>query len=272
MSMIVIVVTVITQGVRMPSELRGQLRGSLFINSGIFQAIGVISFAFVCHHNSLLIYGSLKKPTLDRFSKVTHYSTAISMVACMTMALAGFLTFGDRTLGNVLNNFPTDNIMVNIARFCFGLNMLTTLPLEAFVCREVMTNYWFLDEPWNPNRHLLFSTSLVVSAMALSLLTCDLGAVFELIGATSACALAYILPPLCYIKLSTRSWRTIPAWMCVIFGFVVMCISLVQAVAKVIRSMSLKLFYILLCLCLRIMQTKEGPRFADDIKSRSEAA
>lgn len=32
------------------------------------------------------------------------------------MALAGFLTFGDKTKGNVLNNFPSDNIMVNIAR------------------------------------------------------------------------------------------------------------------------------------------------------------
>ena len=99
-----------------------------------------------------------------------------------------------------------------------------------------MTNYWFADEPWNQNRHLLFSTALVVSVMTLSLLTCDLGAVFELIGATSACALAYILPPLCYIKLSTRSWKTIPAVICVVFGVGVMGISLVQAVVKIIRS------------------------------------
>lgn len=116
--------------------------------------------------------------------------------------------------------------------------MLTTLPLEAFVCREVMTNYWFPDEQWNPNRHLIFTTSLVVTAMMLSLLTCDLGAVFELIGATSACALAYILPPLCYIQLSTRSWKWIPAVTCAVFGAVVMAISLVQAVAKIIRSKS----------------------------------
>ena len=67
-------------------------------------------------HNSLLIYGSLKKPTMDRFARVTHYSTSISMVACLAMALAGFLSFGDKTQGNVLNNFPTDNVMVNIAR------------------------------------------------------------------------------------------------------------------------------------------------------------
>ncbi|KAI9867200.1 MAG: hypothetical protein M1813_009478 [Trichoglossum hirsutum] len=235
--MLIIILTVIIQGFRVPVETRGEFSTSLLtVNDGVIQAIGVISFAFVCHHNSLLIYGSLKKPTIDRFSRVTHYSTSISMAACMTMALAGFITFRDKTKGNVLNNFPTDNVMVNIARFCFGLNMFTTLPLEAFVCREVMSNYYFPDEPWNPNRHLIFTTSLVVTAMTLSLLTCDLGAVFELIGATSACALAYILPPLCYIKLSTRSWKTVPAVACVVFGFVVMFISIIQAGSKMIRS------------------------------------
>lgn len=86
------------------------------------------------------------------------------------------------------------------------------------------------------NLHLIFSTSLVVSAMTLSLTTCDLGAVFELIGATSACALAYILPPLCYIKLSTRTWKTIPAAACVVFGVAVMVISLFQAMSKIIRN------------------------------------
>jgi sodium-coupled neutral amino acid transporter 11 len=116
LSMTVIILTVLVQGFRVPSNLRGHLTGSLLINNGIFQAIGVISFAFVCHHNSLLIYGSLRKPTLDRFATVTHYSTTISMVACLTMALAGYLTFGDKTQGNVLNNFPSDNIMVNVAR------------------------------------------------------------------------------------------------------------------------------------------------------------
>jgi sodium-coupled neutral amino acid transporter 11 len=192
--------------------------------------------AFVCHHNSLLIYGSLRKPTMDRFARVTHFSTTISMFACLAMALAGFLTFGDKTLGNVLNNFPNNNVMVNIARLCFGLNMLTTLPLEAFVCREVMTNYFYPDEEFSMKRHIIISSGLVFSSMLLSLLTCDLGAVFELIGATSACALAYILPPLCYIKLSSRSWRTIPAVACVVFGFVVMGISTVLAIKKMFNG------------------------------------
>lgn len=69
--------------------------------------------------------------------------------------MAGFLIFSDKTQGNILNNFPAvrfiplssplllinvllfkDNTFINVARFAFGLNMFTTLPLELFVCRE----------------------------------------------------------------------------------------------------------------------------------------
>jgi sodium-coupled neutral amino acid transporter 11 len=42
--MLVIVVAVITQGFRVPSESRGEVKSLFFINSGFFQAVGVISF------------------------------------------------------------------------------------------------------------------------------------------------------------------------------------------------------------------------------------
>lgn len=42
--MLIIIITVITQGARVPAEMRGDLKGLLFINSGFFQAVGVISF------------------------------------------------------------------------------------------------------------------------------------------------------------------------------------------------------------------------------------
>ncbi|KAL5050342.1 hypothetical protein BDW71DRAFT_203737 [Aspergillus fruticulosus] len=236
-SMAVIVVAVVTQGFRVPQDSRGEVKSLLLLNTGFFQAVGVISFAFVCHHNSLLIYGSLKKPTLDRFAKVTHYSTGISLLMCLLMGVSGFLFFGSETQGNVLNNFPSDNILINIARLCFGLNMLTTLPLEAFVCREVMTTYYFPDEHFNMNRHLIFTSALVLTSVAMALLTCDLGAVFELIGATSAASLAYIFPPLCYIKLSNGSRKAkIPAYACIVFGVTVMGVSLLQAIGKMIKT------------------------------------
>ena len=120
--------------------------------------------------------------------------------------------------------------------------MLATLPLEAFVCRSVMTTFYFPDEPYNMNRHIIFTTALVVTSVVLALMTCDLGSVLELIGATSASALAYVLPPLCYIKLSQSSWKAkIPAYACIAFGVTVLCISILQAVAHMIRSKSINL-------------------------------
>lgn len=105
--MIVIVSAVLIRAPQSPAEFRGDpgLRFS-FIQPGIFQAIGVISFAFVCHHNSLLIYGSMRTPTIDRFALVTHVSTVFSLLACSVLAISAYVVFTNKTQGNILNNFP----------------------------------------------------------------------------------------------------------------------------------------------------------------------
>lgn len=239
-SMLVIVLTVIIRGPQLADNFKGSFSLPLLtFNTGLLQGVSVISFAFVCHHNSLLIYDSLKKPTIDRFATVTHWSTGVSMIACIAMGVGGFLVFKDKTKGNVLNNFPPDDTLANVARFCFGLNMLTTLPLEIFVCREVFLNYFYpptLDgeDNFNYKRHLITTTVLVFSAMSISLFTCNLGVILELVGATSACVMAYVLPPLCFIKLTGNKTlkNLILSYTCVAFGVLVMVISTVQSLVK----------------------------------------
>lgn len=43
--------------------------------------------------------------------------------------------------------------------------MFTTLPLELFVCREVIEQFFFAHESYNQNRHVLFTTSILVASM-----------------------------------------------------------------------------------------------------------
>ncbi|KAI0277633.1 transmembrane amino acid transporter protein-domain-containing protein [Russula aff. rugulosa BPL654] len=233
--MLIIVFSVMFEGRLVSPLLKGDpSKRFSFIEPGIFQAIGVISFAFVCHHNSLLIYGSLRTPTLDRFATVTHVSTIASFVACSVMAISGYIVFTDRTQGNILNNFSPNDTLINIARFSFGLNMFTTLPLELFVCREVIEQFFFSHEAFNMQRHIFFTTVILVSAMFVSLITCDLGVTLEITGGVSATALAYIFPAACFLKLtSSRDLRTtIPAYVCVSFGALVMVLSLALALGK----------------------------------------
>ncbi|KAI1796393.1 amino acid transporter [Ganoderma leucocontextum] len=236
--MLIIVTSVLIEGPHVPQELKGNPNARFtFLGDGVFQAIGVISFAFVCHHNSLLIYGSLRTPTLDRFNKVTHISTAISLVACSTLAISAYIVFTDKTQGNILNNFGRFDTLINVARFCFGLNMFTTLPLELFVCREVIEQYFFQHESFNMQRHVFFTTAILCSSMIIAIITCDLGVMLEITGGVSATALAFIFPAMCYIKLSAphEPWYSrakLPSVICASFGVVVLCISLFLALGK----------------------------------------
>ncbi|KAF9582309.1 hypothetical protein BGW38_000364 [Lunasporangiospora selenospora] len=228
-ALVVIIIAVVIEGPRAPEEIRGDpTLVWTFVRPEVFQSIGVISFAFVCHHNSFLIFGSLQKPTINRVKLVTHMSMMVSLLACLILALSGFIAFSDKTQGNILNNFPSDNLIINIARFCFGVNMFTTLPLEAFVCREVIETYYFPGAPFSAKRHFLITTGLVGVALVIALLTCNLGFVLEVTGGFSATALAFILPPLCYLKLAsgpTWSVKKIPHIACLLFGIAVMVLS-----------------------------------------------
>jgi sodium-coupled neutral amino acid transporter 11 len=206
-----------------------------FIGPGFFQAVGIASFAFVCHHQSQIIYGSLKTPTMARFAIVTHLSTGVSWIISITLAISGYLAFGELVKPNVLSNFPNDNVIINIARLCFAINISFTLPLENFVCREVLATALcfyktgrFDSVEHGDLFHYTSTLGLVFSAMAIALSTCDLGFVLEMAGGLAGCLLAYVLPCALYLKLAPKqrtSPTSIACYVSITFGVLVMILS-----------------------------------------------
>lgn len=84
---------------------------------------------------------------------------------------------------------------------------------------------------FEPFSDILFFFALV------ALITCDLGVVLEITGGVSATTLAFIFPAACYYKLVDKqlpwySSKKLPAVICVVFGVLVMTISLLLALAK----------------------------------------
>lgn len=247
--MLIIVVVTVVRGPFVDASLKAPLtRAQWTVNLNIFQGISVISFALVCHHNTIFIYNLMRNATTAKFAKLTHWACAVSMFFCLLMGVSGLLNFGANTKGNVLNNFKSTDPWANVARFCFGLNMLTTFPLEIFVVRDVLKDIVLVGEDGSTahlelsnKQHFVITTVLVFSSMSVSLFTCNLGMILELIGATSASLMAYIIPPLCYLKLSMQRmeygkasrdekrsfwlWKATPSVLCTLFGFSVMFIS-----------------------------------------------
>lgn len=239
-SMSAIILIVLIHGPSLDPDLKGTISTQQWIATPrIFQGISVISFAFVCHHNTSFIFHSLKNPSLNRFAKITHASCFVSMVALSLIGFGGFAIFKSKVKGNVLNNFASEDWVVNVARLCFGFNMLTTFPLEIFVLRDVLKDLYYVKHSTpielSQRAHVALTSVLVLTTMSISLTTCNLGALFELIGATTASIMAYILPPLCNLAMignSKSKWQKVPYYGCVVFGFAVMIISSAQTLSK----------------------------------------
>ena len=49
----------------------------------LFAGVGAIAFAFVCQHNSFLVFRSLRRPTLSTWRTVSAYSVSFSCVLCL---------------------------------------------------------------------------------------------------------------------------------------------------------------------------------------------
>lgn len=82
--------------------------------------------AFICHHNSFLVYSSLEEPTVAKWSRLIHMSIVISVFICIFFATCGYLTFTGFTQGKV-----RDSVIVLM---CVGTGIPSVLLLIVQVC------------------------------------------------------------------------------------------------------------------------------------------
>eukprot|EP00730_Choanoeca_flexa_P019843 TRINITY_DN9705_c0_g1_i6.p1 TRINITY_DN9705_c0_g1~~TRINITY_DN9705_c0_g1_i6.p1 ORF type:complete len:450 (+),score=105.19 TRINITY_DN9705_c0_g1_i6:152-1501(+) len=210
-----------------------------FFQTRFVQAIGVMAFAYVMHHNCFLVYASIKDTSIDKFSKVTHVSVGTAAVLSVILGVGGFYAFGNGTKDDVLDNFPDDNRAANAARFFFALAIMLTYPIECFVAREVIENYFFSEQQPPTNlRHYGVSFALCMLAMIVSVAVDKLGIILELNGIVNANLVAFILPGICGALLldgehwyqGQRLWSTLLAGFGIaLFVFGVILVILEQA-------------------------------------------
>ncbi|XP_014489244.1 PREDICTED: putative sodium-coupled neutral amino acid transporter 11 isoform X2 [Dinoponera quadriceps] len=177
---------------------------------GVVPAIGIMAFAFMCHHNTFLIYGSIERATQQKWDVVTHWSLFTSFLIAAAFGIVGYATFTSYVQGDLMENYCWNDDLMNFARVMFSGTILLTFPIECFVTREViMTAIKGTDElegheayiPNSDRKYLVITLTIVSVAYLISMLTDCLGVVLELNGILAAVPLAYILPGLCYLKL-----------------------------------------------------------------------
>uniref|UniRef100_A0A2K5DWN5 Putative sodium-coupled neutral amino acid transporter 11 n=1 Tax=Aotus nancymaae TaxID=37293 RepID=A0A2K5DWN5_AOTNA len=206
----------------------------VFAKPNAIQAVGVMSFAFICHHNSFLVYSSLEEPTVAKWSRLIRMSIVISVFICIVFATCGYLTFTGFTQGDLFENYCRNDDLVTFGRFCYGVTVILTYPMECFVTREVITNVFFGGN-LSLVFHIVVTVMVITVATLVSLLIDCLGIVLELNGVLCATPLIFIIPSACYLKLSeepkTHSDKIMSCVMLPI-GAVVMVFGFVMAVTN----------------------------------------
>jgi sodium-coupled neutral amino acid transporter 11 len=185
----IVIVVVVRAGTMGPDIPRTSGAYSI-AKSGVFQAVGIMAFAFVCHHNIFLIYISLAHRSAKKFGKVAHISVFASWAACALLGLAGYLTFTGNTQGDLLRNYCRDDDLLSATRFLYAITIMLTFPIECFVAREVITilyakfrsdgkgkKFWF---------HALVTCWIVGFVLVISLPINNLGTVLEFTGCLTA--------------------------------------------------------------------------------------
>ncbi|EJK62070.1 hypothetical protein THAOC_17332 [Thalassiosira oceanica] len=197
------------------------LEESTFRPSTCAIGLGVVSFAFSCQHSSLIIAGSLKDPTKERWGNVTSWALTFCVVLALVQGSFGYLGFTNQTEGNILNNFPTiieatqEELhrarAANIASMLLCGTMFFVYPLESFVCRHVvMTNLFKGRAAHEGDDHAVLdrwdrrgaaTVLLYLAALFPALEYNDVGIVLSLTGTVAASTLSYIMPGLLYIGI-----------------------------------------------------------------------
>lgn len=96
-----------------------------------------MAFAFMCHHNTFLIYESIERATQQKWDIVTHWSLFTSFLIAAAFGIIGYATFTSYVQGDLMENYCWDDDLMNFARLMFSGTILLTFPIECFVTREV---------------------------------------------------------------------------------------------------------------------------------------
>lgn len=150
--------------------------------------------AYMCHHNSFLLFGALKDPSQRRWNRVTHVSLALSCVIIILFGVGGYVTFTDFSQGM--------HLLCSTATWlgCQGIWHLLTIryrlgghlnswkyPKHCFIGNFIFLNkilrkqvpthklicFWCVPDARIPRNYLCSNSFPQLSVLVLPAATCD---------------------------------------------------------------------------------------------------
>ena len=209
----------------------------------VFQSVGMVLFAFSCHTNLIPVSIEMYQfNTVRNLAAALYLSTTLSYLCYAATATFGYLSFYQDVDGNILNNYPADDVLVTVMRVVLTLSIILTFPLALFPCRLSLDRLIFphlapfgaasasrpadsyevlvddqAREPQDPVvligyvpvlkstiRFVVETLCIVVLAFLLAIFLPGVDVVFALVGSSGSACTGYIFPAILWFK--ARQW------------------------------------------------------------------
>ena len=201
----------------------GEATSSLVPNLQGVMLLSTLATAFVAHYNAPRFFSELAlqqqdkhgstlqhqqqdHTPLERFHTVVSTAYAVATLVFMTVAGAGFVTFGTHAQPMVLNSYSPFDPLVAVCRATLAASILLTFPLPFVGLRDGVLEVWRSHVSSGNGRKEEEDATLVrtVSVVLLALVTAiavsiqDLDLVLSVGGGTFSTAVASVFPTLMF--------------------------------------------------------------------------
>lgn len=166
-------------------------------------ALPIMLYAFTCHMYVPPLLSELRRPTLNRMHRVLRHGVFWATALNLLIGVFGFLTFLDRTPGNILlrpwAGAATPALL--LAQLGTAAALVLVLPLAVTTLRRNVVDMCGADHSAARRVTLVAVTFLVLAPCAgAAVVATDITVVFSLIGSTINPLVCYVLPAVFYLN------------------------------------------------------------------------
>ena len=206
---------------------------------GVFVSLALMGVAFNCHYNIPRYYRELGPRQRHRMAPSFTCGVGIALSLYLIIAAGGYLTFGGKTLPDVLSDYGTDDLLATLARGALGVTLLFSYPLVFNKLRFSVHSLLFPGRDVDLRAVVAYALVLNPLVFAVGAYVTDLSVVLSFNGALNGTLICYIIPSALYLRLDgfhpkkegVRFLARAPLW-CIFVGLVLMVLGTKEAICK----------------------------------------
>jgi len=155
--------------------------------------------AYVMHYNAPRFYQELRDASVPRFARAVGLGFGLSAAIYVSIAVAGFLTFGGNSDGYILNNYSPRDPLATACRLFVFMSTLLTYPVVFIGFRDGVLDVLNVQPELQTSPNLNMLTVILLAVITLiATFVADLGMINAVGGGTLGAAVVFLFPALMY--------------------------------------------------------------------------